>query len=443
MAEIKDGFFGFLVQVFDSWAEFLRLRIEARAKDQPVPKDPFVSAPPDHWLEMTAGLSFTDWGTPQGDEGEAPVLPDLSGPAETRAEFESVRDAYPDTSQGAMPPAIVPGSAARSSFIDKRVATPEEAEFVRRQIRTAERTESKASFLSFSDKRSETETGAKFVPAQKPAERLPARFLEITPSAGTESERSAPGVKAHPRVKAAEPKAGTRSDFAESVFVRPFVHDAANNESALQKAAVATPKADSETKSAFIGKGREMQHVPAEFPKRNTATVPAAFSGSHKSSVPVAAAFNKADVSRPRISGPKFSEPGVSESRASAPRVLEAGVSEPRVSEGGAFVNSPSVSFPGHPADFPQRVSPQAGANENAFIPAQARKEIAGVFPPGKNTGAPNESPGDTFSVPASKWADLPELDLTGSTGAPGAENLRRRHLTLLDREQKGERWSV
>lgn len=442
LAEIKDGFFGFLVQVFDSWAGFLRLRIEPRTEEGPAPKDPFVSGPPDHWLEMTAGLSFTDWGTPEGaegaegpesEEGEAPVLPDLPEPLETVAETvaetvmktaaepESVRGAYSDATHGTAPPAMISVPAARSSFIDKRVATPEEAEFVRRRVRTpenVENAESRTRFLSFSDKGSETKSGAKFVRAQKPAEQLPARFFEITPAAGTgsgtEGERSAPSVRA-PEIKA-EIKAETKPDLAKSGFVRV----APNNENAIRKPAVSSPKAGPETKDAFVGKGRKTQHVPAEFPKRNVAAVPAgfsAFSEPHTSPVPGSATAGKADIYRHKIS------------------------------DDPAFVNSPSVSFPVHPADFPQRiVSPpvgHAGAGENVFSPSAGRTEIGSVFPPGKNTGAQDETFANNSSAPSSKWADLPELDLNNATGAPEAENLRRRHLTLLNREQKGERWSV
>jgi hypothetical protein len=84
--------------------------------------------------------------------------------------------------------------------------------------------------------------------------------------------------------------------------------------------------------------------------------------------------------------------------------------------------------------------------DENVFVSTPARKKIASVFPPGKNSAALNETPGNNFPVPPSKWADLPELDLNSAAGAgrsPSAENLHRRHLTQLEREQKGERWSV
>jgi hypothetical protein len=423
LAEIKNGFFGFLAQVFDSWAEFLRLRIEARTKNQAAPKDPFVSAPPDHWLEMTAGLSFTDWGTKEseeGAEGEAPALPVLSVPAEIAAELESASAADPGASQLEAPPATGSGSTAQSSsFIDKRVATPEEAEFVRRQIRPAESAGGESRFLSFSGKRGGTETGAKFVPAQKLAERIPARFFEITPSAGTQGERSVPGVQAPSRVKAtetkaeikAETRAGTRSGIAGSGFVRV----AANNEGALRKAAVVTSKAGPDAKSAFIGKENTSPRVAAEFPKPGiAAAIPAVFPAPHTASVPGAIAFNKAEISRPKVS------------------------------DGQAFPNSSSRSFSGHPADFPQKVvSPEAGASENVFFPVAARKEPVSVFPPGKRDAALSQTTGNNSPAPPSKWASLPELDLNNSTGAPGSENLRRRHLAQLESEQKGERWSV
>ena len=61
LAEIKIGFFSFLARVFDSWAEFLRPPVV----EQPAPKDPFVSQPPAHWLEMTAGLTFTEMSAEQ------------------------------------------------------------------------------------------------------------------------------------------------------------------------------------------------------------------------------------------------------------------------------------------------------------------------------------------------------------------------------------------
>ena len=445
LAEIKNGFFGFLAQVFDSWAEFLRLRIEARNKKGPARKDPFVSSPPEHWLELAAGLSFMEGGLSEIDETEPQAFPqtleneemvpdqlmgeyeEYEGNATARLSSEnkemnslsSHSASEPHAGEGFVrgkgnrrrgaqygaAPTKKPASPEDAAFIGKRLATPAEADLVAREHRSAP---TPAKFLTFSDGKKMAARPGKFVPVRhsKPA---PARFFSAETSSRQDDETFVP---ARGEVNSVE---------------RSFIDTGAGKNTSAGSAENLNSQAhDPEMNASFVSTGSAVRSRSADFPGRKTAT---------------------------GVGGPAFLETAASAGEAAA-AFANGDDHRHTVSPSGKFVDAPRHSFPQSPAEFPRQVTfaqpePAAikaaagsGAKENAFFPVPTRKASAEVFPPGRNIRAINDLP-ETGFAGQSKWAELPAQDLSGGAETPETEHLRLRHVALLEREQKGERWSV
>jgi hypothetical protein len=444
LAEIKNGFFGFLAQVFDSWAEFLRLRIEARNKKGPARKDPFVSSPPEHWLELAAGLSFMEGGLSEIDETEPQAFPQtlenddmipdrltgeyeeyegdatarLSSENEEMNSLSSYLASKPGAGEGfirgegnrrraaqyGVPQAKKPASPEDAAFIGKRLATPAEADLVAREHRSAP---TPAKFLTFSDEKKMAARPGKFVPVRH-SKPTPARFFSTGTSSRQDEETFVP--------------TGGEVNSVE----RSFIDTGAEKNTSTGSAGNLSSQAHDPKMNASFVSTSPVHSRSADFPGRKTAT---------------------------GVGGPAFSETAVSAGEAAA-AFAKGGDPRPAVSPGGKFVDTPAHSFPQGPAEFPRQVvfaQPEpagvkaptgSGLKENAFFPIPARKASAEVFPPGQNIRSINDLP-ETGFAGQSKWAELPAQDLSGGAETPEAEHLRLRHMALLEREQKGERWSV
>jgi hypothetical protein len=415
LSEIRSGFFGFLAQVFDSWAEFLRLRVDARIEGTAAPKDPFVSSAPEHWLELTAGLSFTEWGS---DDAETVVLAPPAGPPVERAETEPsqvpepklsevgpsersfsknalaenagfIRTENSNSERDPAGPASLTGKHPLSEsavFIEKPSAASEAAEFVARKTNKAE---TSVSFISFAGDTDKNEQTPKFVPTSASAKQTPARFFKTETSVDqTYAEGIAPVLE----------RTGDRSGN--------FIGGPAPENNTVQNTADASPKRTAlEIRNSFpAAKDKGASRAAALFPE------------PHLLPVPDGAVF----ANRERTAA--------------------------NFSESGRPADSPPPSHPQNPAEFPRCIvsaqPDRTGFKENVFFPIPARKESTGVLPPGEKDHTMKDAPRDGF-IERPKWAELPVLDLGGAAAPPEADHLRLRNLALLESEQKGERWSV
>ncbi len=475
LAEVKNGFFSFLARVFDSWASFLRPPVEQPAAK----KDPFVSTPPAHWLELTAGLSFTEFGAePVGE----PAEPQAVGPGtEPVGEPQA---AEPGPEPGPEPGAKSgdrPGDAPGVVWIEPQAGENESGTFAPREtspgVPASEETlvEKTRPRVPGDDRPGddrknvaprEPERGKRKPAPNRPVFTLREGPGQDRPASTVQAPEKRGGRPFSPEGfltfgKKEEPEHFSPEHFPpehispEHISPERFSSEHFADEARFYSPENVAPDAAPESRIVPIpGKetpaGEEgpppqkMQKISKPFPddalefltprKNESAAHPAFAAAETRSrSVPAAAAFPAKDAAGISPMTENFTGRGA------------AG----RFPEKSAMVPAAAA-----------KVSAQADAALSAEPVKQNKPrefdEFASVFPaapePGNGFGDGFVGRGEKAkSLPEqpalsnrSKWAELPELELGG--GAAGADEtvrLRLGHLADLESEQKGERWSV
>jgi hypothetical protein len=459
LAEIRNGFFGFLARVFDSWAAILRPRIE----NAPARKDPFVSTPhgpPAHWLELTAGLSFTEMDAgqdaPEALENETrDARPQEDPPEASAVEEAPVRESLRSVSESGEDAAPVKPEAK-----SKRSA----------------RKQPSGSALTFHEGRprdAKEAPGTSIPPAAKKsgASRIFAEgFLSLSGPEPEHFSREIPEIPEIGETTAAKfdpPGKNTRANEpAQNDGVVPVLSrdlSPAKNPPARAVSSVSKEETPARAEDPFLNPKRPVrresspprrmsplplsQPQPPGISQHENDNVFAAVTSRKSERVPdqafaAAEAGEKGSRSRPAAAA---GFPGVNSSGDHP--AAESFIGHSAANRFPEISAVAPVKAPGHggAAVFPDnRKQPKPREFDRpAAVPVPARPEngfghgFVGRGDQEKNFPALPAIDGNA------KWADLPELDLGGAAGAPETDHLRRKHLAELEREQKGERWSV
>lgn len=459
LAEVKNGFFSFLARVFDSWASFLRPPVE----QPPAKKDPFVSTPPAHWLELTAGLSFTEFGAePVAEPDEPQAVSSATEPVGEPQAPEPGAKSGPEPGAG---PGDAPGarrSEPQAGENETRTFTPRETS---PGVPASEETlVEKTRPPALGDDRENAAPREPERRTRKPAPNRPVFTLregpaQDPPASPVQAPEKRGGRPFSPERFLTFGKKETPEHFSpEHISPERFSPEQFADEAKFYSAEnVAADATDAEGESRIVpipGKetlaGEEgpppqkMQKISKPFPdnalefltprKNESAAHPAFAAAETRSrSVPATAVFPAKDAAGISPMTENFTGRGA------------AG----RFPEKSALVPAAAA-----------KVSAQADAALSAEPVKQNKPrefdEFASVFPaapePGNGFGdgfvgrgeKAKSLPGQPALSNRSKWAELPELELGG--GAAGADEtvrLRLGHLAELESEQKGERWSV
>jgi len=456
LAEIRNGFFGFLARVFDSWAVFLRPRIETA----PARKDPFVPTPPGppaHWLELTAGLTFTEMGSAQTG---APGQPQIAENETRAAHLPEAPEGLPEgsaagesTGKENRPLILEKDESARFIKPEAKKAPPgsaftfresgESPKRVERVERVAEdppgtpvlQTRKKPrgprslaeGFLKFGRQKDEERFSPKISERTETPEINAAKFNSRGENAANTADDDAPKSRLVP-VLSKEP-AGM-----EDLPIRPVSYEAPAG-----------------TQASFPGKSSALQ--------REEDMPPAARISQHSQPAPDNA-FEALTARRSENSANPAFAAAKKDTGAPAPPAVFPDTHRPGISPAANFIAPPAAErFPEINAAVPAKNFRQPDAA--AFVETRKQDkprefdEFASAVPvpakPQNGFGRGFVGRGDQAKnfpqLPAidngSKWADLPELELGGAPAGAEADHLRLKHLAELEREQKGERWSV